>query len=136
MSWLESYLTNRYQKTKINSTFSDPGVVPLGVPLGSILGPLLFLIYVNDMEAAVSCQLIVYADDAALLVSGRDVCLIEERLGNELSSLNGWLVDNRLSIHLGKTNVFFSELAKSRLRIKRKMTSSFMASFDMIYIIY
>ena len=125
MSWLESYLTNRYKKTKIStvqySTFSDTGVVPCGVPQGSILGPLLFLIYVNDMEAAVSCQLIVYADDAALLVSGRDICLIEERLGNELSSLNGWLVDNRLSIHLGKTNVFFSELAKSRLRINSEM---------------
>ena len=79
--WLESYLTNRNLKTEINGTFSDPGVVPCGV----------------------SCQLILYADDSALLVSGRDVGLIEERLGNEVSSLNGWLVDNRLSIHLGKT---------------------------------
>ena len=52
------------------------------------------------MEAAVSCQLILYADDSALLVSGREVGLIERRLGNELSFLNGWLVDNRLSIHL------------------------------------
>ena len=78
-------------------------MVPCGVPQGSILGPLLFLICVNDMETAVSCQIILYADDSALLVSGRDVGLIEERLVNELSSLNVWLVDNSFSIHLGKT---------------------------------
>ena len=76
---------NTNRKTEIKGTFSDPGVVPCGVPQGSILRPLLFLIYVNDMEAAVSCQLILYADDSALLFSGRDVGLIEERLGNESS---------------------------------------------------
>ena len=70
MSWLESYLTNKNQKTEINGTFSDTSSdsVPCGVPQRSILGPLLFLIYVNDMEAAVSCQLMLYADDSALLV--------------------------------------------------------------------
>ena len=47
-------------------------MVPCGVPQGSILGPLLFLIYVNDMEASVNCDLILYADDSALLVSSRD----------------------------------------------------------------
>ena len=102
VSWQESYLANRNQKTEINVTFSDSGMVPCGVPHGFILGPLLFLIYVNDIEAAVSCQLILNANDSALLFSGKDVHvgLIEERLGYELSSLNGWLVDNRLSIHL------------------------------------
>ena len=70
VSWLESYLTNRNQKTEINGTFSDPGVVPCRVPQGFILGPLLFLIYVNDMGAAVSCQLILYANDCPF-ISGR-----------------------------------------------------------------
>ena len=72
------------------------------------------------MEAEVSCQLILYADDSAFLVSGRDVGLIEERLGNELSFLNRWLVDNKPSIHLGKTEcILFG--TKSRLRIKSEM---------------
>ena len=72
-------------------------VAPCGVPRGSILGPLLFLIYVSDMEAAVSCRLILYADDSELLVSGTSVSVIEETLGHELTFLCEWLVDNKLS---------------------------------------
>ena len=100
--------------TEINNTFSDTGVVPCGVPQRSILGPLLFLIYVNDMEAAVSCQLILYADDSALLVSGRDVGLIKERLGNELSSQTECIlfgtksklrINSEIKVKCGKTEV-------------------------------
>ena len=65
IAWFDSYLTNRIQVTDVGGIFSDPRVVPCGVPQGSILGPLLFLIYVNDMEASVSCKLIPYADDSA-----------------------------------------------------------------------
>ena len=120
IKWFESYLKGRNKKTEINGIFSDPRVVPCRVPQGSILGPLLFLLYINDMEAAVSCQLILYADDSALLVSGKDVNKIEQQLGNELSSLNGWLVDNRLSIHLGKTeSILFG--TKKRLGISSEM---------------
>ena len=120
VKWFESYLKGRNQKTEINGIFSDPRLVPCGVPQGSILGSLLFLLYINDMEAAVSCQLILYADDSALLVSGKDVNKIEQQLGNELSSLNGWLVDNRLSIHLGKTeSILFG--TKKRLGISSEM---------------
>ena len=72
------------------------------------------------MEAAVPCQLILYADDSAFLVSGKDVNKNEEQLGNELSSLNGRLVDNRLSIHLGKTeSILFG--SKKRLGISLQM---------------
>ena len=55
------------------------------------------------MESAVSCRLILYADDSALLISGRDVTSIQNELGMELTSLREWLVDNKLSLHLGKT---------------------------------
>ena len=76
---------------------SDPMVDPCGIPQGSILRPLLFLIYVNDMEAAVSCRLILYADDSALLVSGTSVSVIGGTLGHELTFLSEWLVDKKLS---------------------------------------
>ena len=77
-------------------------MVPCGVPQGSILGLLLFLICVNDMEAAVSCRLFLYADDSALLVSSTSVSVREETLGHEMTFLSEWLVDNKLSIYLGE----------------------------------
>ena len=98
-SWFSSYLKKWFQKTEVDGIFSDPILVPCGVPQGSILGPL-HLIDVNDMEAAVSCRLILYADDSALLVSGTSVSVIEKTLGHELTFLSEWLVDNKLSIHL------------------------------------
>ena len=69
---------NRFQKTEVDGI----------LPQGSILGPSLFLIYVNDIKAAVSCRLILYADDSALLVSGTSVSVIEETLGHELTFLS------------------------------------------------
>ena len=90
IKWFESYLKDKNNKNlMVMVFFSNPRVVPCGIPQGSILGPLIFVLYNNDMEAAVSCQLILYADDSALLVSSKDVNKIEEQLGNELSSLNG-----------------------------------------------
>ena len=73
------------------------------MPQGSIIGPLLFLLYINDMSAAVKCKLLLYADDSVLLASGKDVVEIEATLSSELKSVNDWLIDNKLSLHLGKT---------------------------------
>ncbi len=103
INWFRAYLTCRTQVTDVGGVFSSPGDITCGVPQGSILGPLLFLVYVNDMPAAVKCKLLLYADDSALLVSGRDIGVIEETLSSELYSVSEWLVDNKLSLHLGKT---------------------------------
>ena len=77
IKWFASYLEDRQQIVQIGDTHSDSCSIKCGVPQGSILGPLLFLIYVNDMRAAVSCKLLLYADDSALLTSGKDVSEIE-----------------------------------------------------------
>lgn len=114
--WFKSYLTGRSQIVGVNGVNSHPKDIVCGVPQGSILGPLLFLIYVNDMERAVSCKLLLYADDSALLISGKSVQDIELKLSMELTNVNDWLVDNKLSLHLGKTE---SILFGSRIKIKR-----------------
>ena len=115
VQWFKSYLTGRTQVTDVDGVLSNSKGISCGVPQGSILGPLLFLIYVNDMRAAVGCKLLLYADDSALLVSGRDVSEIEENLSMELDSVCEWLTENKLSIHLGKTeSILFA--TKRRLR--------------------
>ena len=58
--------------------------------------------YVNDMEIAVQCKLLLYADDSALLIPGRNLKDIEKQLSRELSCISEWLVDNKLSLHLGR----------------------------------
>ena len=88
-----------------------------GVPQGSILGPLLFLVYVNDMESAVSCKLFLYADDSVLVSSGKDIPEIEKTLSSELSKIQSWLVQNRLSLHIGKTE---SILFGSKQKLKQR----------------
>ena len=71
--WFTSYLKDRDQVVDVSGSLSSKLAINCGVPQGSILGPLLFSIYVNDMHSAVSCKVILYADDSALLVSGNNI---------------------------------------------------------------
>ena len=102
VQWFRSYLTGRTQVTDIGGTMSEPKRVTCGVPQGSILVPLLFLLYVNDMTSTVRCKLLLYADDSALIAPGKNVADIETTLSSELEYVSNWLIDNKLSLHLGK----------------------------------
>ena len=84
--------------------YSKPGNLLCGVPQGSILGPLLFLLYVNDMPESVSCDLLLYADDSCLVFSHNDITEIENQLNKDFNSIWDWFVDNKLSIHFGGQN--------------------------------
>ena len=103
VDWFRSYLNDRKQCTHVNGVDSDFLEVTCGVPQGSILGPTLFLCFINDMSDALKCRLSLYADDSALVFSGSDPDYVANFLGSELSICKKWLVDNRLSLHLGKT---------------------------------
>jgi hypothetical protein len=103
IDWFRSYLSDRRQVVCVNKTSSNPMSITCGVPQGSILGPLLFLCYINDMPISVNCKLLLYADDSALLVDGKDPVEIAAKLSKELESCQQWLIDNKLSLHLGKT---------------------------------
>ena len=76
--------------------------ISCGVPQGSILGPLLFLLYVNDMPEAVHSDLFLYADDSGLTFQHKDVHTTEHQLNKDFAYLSEWFVDNKFSIHLGE----------------------------------
>ena len=81
---------------------SDTGNLNCSVPQGSILGPILFLLYVNDMKSAVTnCDLRLYADDTCLLFSHQNIKSIESNLNSDFNRLCEWFIDNKLSIHFG-----------------------------------
>ena len=106
VDWFRSYLSNRNQIVNVNDTESDPSLVICGVPQGSMLVPLLFVCYINDMEPSISSEckfLLLYADDSAILYSNKDSRVISDKLGLELEMCSKWLVDNKLSLHMGKT---------------------------------
>ena len=117
VDWFRSYLSHRNQIVHVNDTESDPSIVTCGVPQGSILGPLLFLCYINDMELSISpeSKLLLYADDSAILYSHKDPKVISEKLDLELEMCSKWLIDNKLSLHMGKTEcVLFGSKRKLR----------------------
>ena len=100
IKWFESYLSNRKFLVCIDNVFSEAGTLKYGVPQGSILGPLLFLLYVNDLPQSLSdAGSYLYADDTCIFYQHEDVKKIENVLNKEFSSLCQWFIDNKLSIH-------------------------------------
>ena len=122
--WLSSYLSGRSQSVKRNGITSSKMNVSCGVPQGSILGPLLFLVYVNDMNLAVKSSVIHhFADDTNLLYSDKSLKKIKTSVEKDLANLYDWLCANRLSLNAGKTEfiIFRPSRKKIDLRITLKL---------------
>ena len=102
ISWFKSYLQDRPFSVNIGKEYSTPGFLSCGVPQGSILGPLIFLMYVNDMVRAVDCDLLLYADDSCLIFRDKDIEKIDSTLNRNFNSLCDWFLENKLSIHFGE----------------------------------
>ena len=74
LSWIESYIKDRSQFTKVDSTISDVAHVSIGIPQGSVLGPVLFLLFINDLPKVINnCSISMFADDVTLYATGNDV---------------------------------------------------------------
>ena len=104
LQWFRSYLTNRKQYVVYNNINSNLRDITCGVPQGSILGPLLFLLYINDItNASTKLFPILYADDSNVFLSGKDITKLVDTMNEELIKLVKWVEINKLSLNIPKT---------------------------------
>ena len=102
---LKSYLSDRSKSLYINGQLSDSLPIKTGIPQGSVLGPLLFLAYVNDMPLSLdSKSIIMYADDTTLFSSHKNVNTLITELSCKLNIVDRWLKSNFLSLNINKTS--------------------------------
>ena len=102
-AWLTSYFANRSQQVYIHGKLSAETLIDTGVPQGSNLGPLLFLIYVNDLFLNTTAELIMYADDMTLIVPGKSRADVVNIANEQLVRVFSWLTNNKLIMNTTKT---------------------------------
>ena len=106
IDWIQNYLTNRKQRCTVNGTTSGELDIRCGVPQGSILGPLLFLIYVNDVSAnLMHTNVLLYADDTVIFARHTDERTAHLWVSADLNLLCNWCSKNQLTINLAKTKL-------------------------------
>ena len=108
LSWFKSYLSNRTQQVVINNLSSSSGDVVCGVPQGSVLGPLLFLLFINDLPLSLKNSPIsvdLYADDTTLYSTALDKSSLEADLQKALDSVHTWCLENGMLINTEKSEI-------------------------------
>ena len=103
LKWFQSYLSHRCQYVMYNGQESSKKAINCGVPQGSILGPLLFMIYINDLSNVCNHMMsLLFADDTNLFVSKRDVIKLQQEVKMDLNRISEWLKINKLSLNIKK----------------------------------
>ena len=126
MSWVESYLTNRFQAVWIDHAMSDFLPSRVGVPQGSNLGPLLFLIFYNDLPFLLKSEADAYADDTSMTVAGDTLEEIGTRMTGNCEIVSSWMKGNKLKLNATKTHLLTVGTA-ARLRMQE---TSLVVSMD------
>ena len=123
--WIKSYLSNRKQKTKFKNYTSEEMVVTSGVPQGSIIGPLLFLCFTNDIAAVFEgkCKIVSYADDTQLLIDASNLDELIKKIENIITLAQQWYTANSMKNNIGKTEVLIinnknADLRNIRIKVK------------------
>ena len=115
LKWFKSYLTGRPHRSFVNGILSDEQPITCGVPQGSILGPLLFLVHINDITASLEFSTgRMYADDTNITFASNNLINLEREMNKDLRNIATWLTVNKLTL-----NILNSEymLISSRQRI-------------------
>ena len=114
--WFKSYLSNRKKYVSINGYHSNLADVKFGVPQGSVLGPLLFLIYINDLNQALKfCKVHHFADDTNLIHFSKSVNRLNKHVNLDLKNLTYWLNANKISLNVKKTELVIFKHQRKKL---------------------
>jgi hypothetical protein len=105
LKWFESYLSNRRQQVVINGETSDTKSINAGVPQGSILGPMFFLIYINDIVNNISCNTKLFADDTPLFLVVDNEYEAAEQLNKDIESIHQWSQKWLIKFNPDKTEI-------------------------------
>ena len=106
LSWIKSYLSDRKQFVDLDGIHSEQEDMSVGVPQGSILGPLLFLVYINDLPAALERAIsVVFADDSNIVIQGKELPDLVRTLNAELETLGDYFKSNKLKLNVDKTKM-------------------------------
>ena len=122
LAWFTSYLQDRRRLSKINGVSSQIEKIHCGVPQRSCLGPLLFIVYINDLPLCLErCQVTMYPDDASISFSARSVNDLNLTMNKELDSLRKWLQCNKLSLNVLKTQAMVIGFRPNLKKISTKL---------------
>ena len=125
LGWFTSYLSNRQQYVLANNTHSSLMTITQGVPQGSVLGPLFYIIYANDIVSKIkNCNIALYADDTVLYMANRDFVKTTAMMQKDLDALSLWCVNNGISMNVDKTKLMLFGQPK---KIKE------LPAFDVVY---
>ena len=105
IGWVKDYLKNRTQRVLMNNRESGSELIRQGVPQGSILGPLLYIMYANDIPSNIKSKVILYADDTVIFTSSKNKHKVELELQEDLNTLEQWCLRNKLAINVDKTKL-------------------------------
>lgn len=126
LHWIKTYLRDRIQHVRINERLSDPCVIKKGVPQGSILGPLLFIVFVNDIFLLnLQSDIIMYADDVSIIFNCENEKILQKQIESDLCLINNWFNNNCLSINVNKSNfIYFNSFRERNYSLAIRLNNS------------